>query len=206
MQCSIRSLLLAAMLFSIARSAPAQTQATRPPAATATATAPTAAVATGATSTVAAAAVGIATPAGFPANLRWSLVPKFIQWVNDKAQISWPPHDGCAGTPEPASLTAGELIDRFGSEGGTFFTPKGASYDSRAVPYVCNQMDYRVYRVLKPIAVKACKAAPWFNEPGGALQVQTADPAYKLVANGMIEVMSYAPGGSGGPAPQCGRP
>jgi hypothetical protein len=36
--------------------------------------------------------------------------------------------------------------------------------------------------------------------------VQTADPAYKLVANGMIKVMSYAPGGSGGPAPQCGRP
>jgi hypothetical protein len=188
MQCFVRSLLLAAMLFSVARAAPAQTQAAQPSTAT-----PTVAVAT-------------AEPAGFPANLRWNLVPKFIQWVNDKAQISWPPNDGCAGTAEPASLTAGELIDRFGSEGGTFFTPKGESYGSRAVPYICRQMDYRVYRVLKPIAVKACKAAPWFNEPGGAVQVQTADPAYKLVANGMIKVMSYAPGGSGGPAPQCGRP
>jgi hypothetical protein len=144
--------------------------------------------------------------AGFPANLRWDLVPKWIQWADDKAQISWPPNDGCASAPVAQSLTAGQMIDRFGSEGGTFFSPRGESYRSRAVPYVCRQMDYRVYRVVKPVAVKSCKAAPWFGEPGGAVQVQTADPAYKLVADGTIKVISYAVGGSGGPTPQCGRP
>jgi hypothetical protein len=143
---------------------------------------------------------------GFPANLRWDLVPKWIQWVDAKAQISWPPNDGCASAPVAQSLTAGQMVDRFGSEGGTFFSPKGESYRSRAVPYVCRQMDYRVYRVVKPVAVKSCKAAPWFGEPGGAVQVQTADPAYKLVADGTIEVISYAVGGNGGPTPQCGRP
>jgi hypothetical protein len=188
MQRFVRSVLLAATLFAAALPAPVPAQTA--PAATPIATVP----------------VSTAAPVGFPANLRWGLVPKFIQWVDAKAQIAWPPNDGCAGTPTPGSLTAGELIDRFGSEGGTFFSPKGASYQSRAVPYVCPQMDYRVYRVLKPIAVKSCRAAPWFNEPGGAVQVQTADPAYKLVANGVIEVVSYAPGGNGGPAPQCGRP
>lgn len=147
-----------------------------------------------------------APPAGFPANLRWELVPKWIQWVADKAQISWPPNDGCAAAPVARSLAGGEMIDRFGSEFGTFFSPKGESFASRAVPYVCRQMDYRVYRVLKPIAVKSCKAAPWFDEPGGAIQVQTTDPANKLAAAGMIEVVSYAAGGSGGAAPQCGRP
>jgi hypothetical protein len=145
-------------------------------------------------------------PAGFPANLRWDLVPKWIKWVESKAQISWPPNDGCESAPVARSLAGGEMIDRFGSEGGTFFSPRGESYRSRAVPYVCTQMDYRVYRVVKPIAVKSCKAAPWFDEPGGAVQVQTSEPAYKLVAEGMIEVVSYAAGGSGGPAPQCGRP
>jgi hypothetical protein len=145
-------------------------------------------------------------PAGFPANLRWNLVPKWIQWANAKVQISWPPDDGCASAPVARSLAAGEMIDRFGSEGGTFFSPKGESYRSRAVPYVCPRMDYRVYRVVKPVAVKSCKAAPWFDEPGGAVQVQTVDPAYKLVADGVIEVVSYATGGSGGPTPQCGRP
>jgi hypothetical protein len=145
-------------------------------------------------------------PTGFPANLRWDLVPKWIQWASGKATISWPPNDGCALAPQTAQLTVGQTIDRFGSEGGTFFSPRGESYQSRAVPYVCTQMDYRVYRVTRPIPVKTCKAAPWFDEPGGAMQVQAADPAYKLVASGMIQVVSYAHGGSGGPAPQCGGP
>jgi hypothetical protein len=145
-------------------------------------------------------------PEGFPPNLRYDLVPKWIKWVADKAQISWPPNDGCAGAPIAQSLTPGQMIDRFGSEFGTFFSPRGERFRSRAVPYVCSQMDYRVYRVVKPIAIKSCKAAPWFDEPGGAVQVQTADPANKLVAAGMIEQVSYAAGGSSGSAPQCGRP
>jgi Tuberculosis necrotizing toxin len=160
----------------------------------------TAAASAAATPTAAAA------PAGFPANLRWDLVPKWIKWVGAKAQVAWPPNDGCASVPVLQSLTAGQVIDRFGSEGGAFFSPKGESYRSRAVPYVCTQMDYRVYRVVKPFAVKSCKAAPWFGEPGGAIQVQTAEPAYKMVADGEIKVVSHAVGGSGGPASQCGRP
>jgi hypothetical protein len=147
-----------------------------------------------------------AAAAGFPANLRWDLVPKWIRFVDAKVQISWPPNDGCADAPVSRSLAPGEMIDRFGSEGGTFFSPKGESYHARAVPYSCTQMDYRVYRVVKPVAVKSCHAAPWFDEPGGAIQVQTADPAYKLVAAGVIEVVSYAVGGSGQAAPQCGSP
>jgi Tuberculosis necrotizing toxin len=180
----VRSLFIAVSLFGVASHPPVRAQ----------------------TATTLPVAVGNTAPAGFPANLRWSLVPKWIQWADAKAQISWPPNDGCESAPVAQSLTPGEMIDRFGSEGGTFFSPKGESYRSRAVPYVCTQMDYRVYRVVKPLAVKSCKAAPWFGEPGGAIQVQTADPAYKLVAEGILEVVSHAVGGSGGPAPQCGRP
>jgi hypothetical protein len=180
----VRSLFVAASLLGFAPLAPAQAQTT---------------------ATVLVVATNPA-PAGFPANLRWDLVPKWIQWVDAKAQISWPPNDGCESVPVARSLAAGEMIDRFGSEGGTFFSPKGESYRSRAVPYVCGQMDYRVYLVVKPVAVKSCKAAPWFGEPGGAIQVQTGDPAYKLVADGTLEVVSHAIGGSGGPTPQCGRP
>jgi hypothetical protein len=147
-----------------------------------------------------------APPAGYPANLRWALVPKWISWSNDKATISWPPNDGCAATPVKETLDPGRLLDRFGSEGGTFFSPKGESFAFRAVPYVCQQMDYRIYRVVKPIPVKTCKAAPWFGEPGGAEQDQTAEPAYKLVAEGAIVMVSYEPGGGSDPYPQCGRP
>jgi hypothetical protein len=143
-------------------------------------------------------------PPDFPATLRRDLVPTWIQWASPKATVSWPPNDGCATAPETRTLTPGALIDRFGSQGGTFFSPMGESFHARAVPYVCRQMDYRVYRVLKPLPVRTCKAAPWFNEPGGAEQVQTAEPAYKLVESGSLEVVRYVAGGSSGPSPQCG--
>nr|WP_294529079.1 TNT domain-containing protein [uncultured Rhodopila sp.] len=145
-------------------------------------------------------------PSDFPANLRWDLVPTWIQWASQKADIKWPPNDGCAAAPVAKVLAPGQLIDRFGSEGGTFFSPRGESFKARAVPYVCKAMDYRVYKVLKPIPVKSCKAAAWFNEPGGAEQVQSADPAYKLVAGGSIVAVTYVVGGSSGPFEQCGRP
>ena len=145
-------------------------------------------------------------PAGWPTNLRWDLVPKWIAWDGAKATITWPPNDGCAAAPVTEVVPTGTLIDRFGSEGGTFFSPKGESFKSRAVPYVCKAMDYRVYKVLQPLTVKGCKAAPWFDEPGGAKQVQTADPAYKLVAAGTIVAETYVVGGSNSPMPQCRNP
>lgn len=129
-----------------------------------------------------------------PPNLRQSLYPK---WIDAQAQIKWPPDNGCAAAPISETLPVGTLIDRFGSEGGSFFSPKGEPYDDRAVPYVCSKMAYTVYRVDKSLHVMACKAAPWFDEPGGAEQFQADDPAYKLRASGAIEVV---PGDSGGTA------
>ncbi len=152
------------------------------------------------------AQVRAAPPAGWPANLRWDLVPKWIAWEADKANISWPPNDGCAAAPVAETIAVGTLIDRFGSEGGTFFSPRGQSFKARAVPYVCKQMDYRVYKVLKPLPVKACKAAPWFAQPGGAKQVQTTEPAYKLVADQSIVAVNYEAGGNNLAYPQCGGP
>jgi hypothetical protein len=97
------------------------------------------------------------------------------------------------------------MIDRFGSLNGNFFSPKGETYASRAVPYVCQKMDYRVYEVLKPITVKAGKAAPWFGEPGQATQYETTANAAQLVSDGALTVLTFSPAGAS-PAPQCGAP
>lgn len=147
-----------------------------------------------------------APPDGFPPVLRWDLVPQWIAWTAPKATVSWPPNNGCAAAPVGETLAPGTLIDRFGSEGGTFFSPQGESFAGRAVPYVCRMMDYRVYKVKQPLTVQSCAAAPWFGEPGGAKQVQTADPAYKLVAAGVIEAVTYVAGGSADNPAQCARP
>lgn len=136
------------------------------------------------------------TPAAptLPPYLRQTLYPK---WIDAQAQIKWPPNNGCAAAPVSETLAPGTLIDRFGNEDGSFFSPKGEGFDARAVPYVCSKMVYTVYRVDKPLRVMDCKAAPWFDEPGGATQFQTDDPAFKLRESGAIEVV---PGDNAGTA------
>ncbi|HEY3847861.1 MAG TPA: TNT domain-containing protein [Acetobacteraceae bacterium] len=138
-----------------------------------------------------------------PPNLRQSLYPK---WIDAQAQIKWPPNNGCAAAPVSETLAVGTLIDRFGSEGGTFFSPKGESFDARAVPYVCSKMVYTVYRVDKPLHVMDCKAAAWFDEPGGATQFQTDDPAFKLRESSAIEAVPGDSAGNANAAPLCKGP
>jgi hypothetical protein len=151
-----------------------------------------------------AAPVGAAMAAPtLPPNLRQALYPK---WIDAQGQIKSPPNNGCAAAPVSETLAVGTVIDRFGSEGGSFFSPKGESFDARAVPYVCSKMVYTVYRVDKPLHVMDCKAAAWFDEPGGAVQFQTDDPAYKLRASGAIEVVPSDSAGTASAASPCKGP
>ncbi len=142
-------------------------------------------------------------PSALPPYLRHDLYP---QWIDDKAQIKWPPNDGCAAAPVSQTLQVGTLIDRFGSDGGRFFSPRGESFAARALPYVCSQMVYTVYRVAKPLHVATCKVAPWFGEPGGATQYGTDEPAFKLRENGSIEVATGDSAGNDRAASPCGSP
>lgn len=145
-----------------------------------------------------------ALPADWPPNLRPALFP---EWIDAAKQIKWPPRDGCAeATPVADTIAPGALIDRFGSEGGSYFSPVGQSFASRALPYVCSQMVYTTYRVKQPLNVQRCAAAPWFGEPGGAIQYKTAEPAYKLLASGMIEAAKNDATPDGKPVSPCGSP
>lgn len=138
-----------------------------------------------------------------PSYLRADLYPR---WVDARALITWPPNNGCAADPVSETVPPGTLIDRFGSENGSFFSPRGESFAARAVPYVCQRMAYTVYRVTRTLPVHTCKAAPWFGEPGGAVQYQTSAPAFRLREQGMIEVVTDDAGGTGGAASPCGSP
>lgn len=180
------------LLFGLLAIAPIQGRAQQPA---------TPAVTTPAVTTPAAAAP--AATVTLPPYLRQDLYPK---WIDAKAQVTWPPNDGCAAPPAPQTIPAGTMIDRFGSENGRFFSPRGESYAGRAVPYVCSKMVYTVYRVVHPLKVMACKAAPWFDEPGGAMQYQTEDPAFKLREAGIIEVAANDNTGPGKPTSPCGSP
>ena len=76
------------------------------------------------------------------------------------------------------TLAAGQQIDRYGSEFGSFLAPARSPYSSRSIPPQnldgtpaagCN---YHDYKVLKPFRVDAGPVAPWFAQPGFGLQYQ----------------------------------
>ena len=122
--------------------------------------------------------------ADFPPTLRPALHP---QWIDAAGHVTWPPNDGCATPAVAIVLPPGMVIDRFGAEGGSFFSAPDQSFAARAMPYICPRMAYTVYRVKQPIPAQACPAAPWFGEPGGAPQFKTPHTVAALLAAGSIE-------------------
>jgi hypothetical protein len=113
-------------------------------------------------------------------------------WVKPDGNYDWQPNEGFAATPAPMILPAGMLLDRFGSDGGNFLSPKGAPFSKRALPTVCAQLTYKVYRVAAPLLVWTGTAAKWFDEPGGATQFETDAPVYLLIADHVLEPVPYA--------------
>ena len=115
------------------------------------------------------------------------------RWIDAQGHVVWPPNEGFAGAPAPIALPVGLLLDRFGSGGGRFFSPRGANYDSRALPYVCAGLAYTTYEVRRPVIAWVGRAAPWFDEPGGATQVETDATAAQLVGEGALAPRPKAP-------------
>ncbi len=69
------------------------------------------------------------------------------------------------------TLESGTVIDRYGSNGsGKYFSPKGTSYEQRALPPFMEEQPYTKYKVLRPLEVEAGKIAPWFEQPGQGIQ------------------------------------
>jgi hypothetical protein len=132
--------------------------------------------------------------ATLPSGARADLARK---WVED-GSFRWPPRDGFDGQVAYLVLPAGVLLDRFGSDHGRFFSPKGAGFGARALPTVCAELAYSVYRVTAPLPVRIGSAAPWFDEPGGAMQVQTDATAAELVADGVLRRVAAGAAPCGG--------
>lgn len=128
----------------------------------------------------------------------------------------YPPRGGYQLTPlgvpvvGPVALIEGQLIDRFGSEGGTYLSPAGTPYGARGIPpeslnpfpggQPCN---YYRYRVLTPFSVNAGPIAPALGQPGFGLQYVLSNTLFAgvtervnvsyLLANGYVERIPYAP-------------
>ncbi len=142
----------------------------------------------------------------------------YLRLFYDPVADSWryPPQGGYQITPlgtpvvGSATLVEGQLIDRFGSEGGTYLSPQGTPYGARGIPpqslnpfpggEPCN---YYRYRVLKAFSVNAGPIAPALGQPGFGMQyvlsatyfpgvTERVNVAY-LLANGYVERVPFAP-------------
>jgi hypothetical protein len=140
----------------------------------------------------------------------------YLKLFYDAVAKSWryPPQGGYQITPlgtpvvGSATLIEGQLIDRFGSEGGAYLSPEGTPYSARGIPpesldpfpggEPCN---YYRYRVLKPFSVNAGPIAPALGQPGFGLQyvlsgtyfpgvTERVNVAY-LLTNGYVERVPY---------------
>jgi hypothetical protein len=121
-------------------------------------------------------------------SLRPDLAP---QWKDAQGQLRWPPDDGCADKPRTETLNPGLSLDRYGSDGGSYFALPGTPFPQRALPYDVRGMAYHIYVVVKPLTASECRIAAWFGEPGGGEQFKTGQSVKQLLESGMLAI---APG------------
>lgn len=122
-------------------------------------------------------------PVVLPEGARPDLGREWLEGVDYR----WPPRDGFAEAPTYIVLPPGVLLDRFGSDRGRFFSPKGVRFSARSLATVCAEQPYAIYRIVTPLLVRVGSATPWFQQLGGATQVMTDASAAQLVADGVLE-------------------
>lgn len=118
-----------------------------------------------------------------------AFLKKYWEGPADSGGWKYPPNDGFETVngqvdKHPEELEKGELLDRFGSEYGSFLAPAGDAYAERSLPPqnlntrdTAAPCDYRVYEVSKPFSVWQGGIAPWFAQPGGGEQIKL-DPVF----------------------------
>ncbi len=111
----------------------------------------------------------------------------FSDYYNADGSPKWLDNYGFAGEPVDTLLKPGTVIDRFGSDGGTYTSPVGTPYKQRALPYTTNTNNYHKYVVTSTIKVKSGNAAPWFNEQGGEVQYKSDIPISDLIEAGYLK-------------------
>ena len=114
------------------------------------------------------------------------------KWYKDNGELDWPPKDGFDGPPVREPMKKGSVIDRYSAktgeqDSGSFLSPANTPYEDRALPYDASKMKHAKYEVIKDFDVNSGKAAPWFDQKGGATQYQTDMSVGDLVKQGYLK-------------------
>ena len=107
--------------------------------------------------------------------------------VSDYQSLSgfWPENNGALGNWTRQFLMPGTEIDRFGSNFGKYFSPKGTPLNMRALPEG-NTGVYNAYKVVKPFEVQTSTIAPAFGKIGLGKQYLSPVNINTLLKRGII--------------------
>lgn len=98
----------------------------------------------------------------------------------------YPPNRGFQGQPEDTILQRGTVLDRFGSESGTFASPAGTAIEARSLPPGTPRR-LSTYEVQTPFSVKAGRVAPYFGQQGGGTQFEFPASVTELIEAGILK-------------------
>jgi Tuberculosis necrotizing toxin len=110
----------------------------------------------------------------------------FVNDLSGKPPIQWPPNNGFAGEPAPATLIPEAQVDRFGTANGSYVSPRGTPYIQRSLAPGTQYKPYNVYNVLKPIDVQVGPIAPAFGMPGLGTQFKLPSTVQSLIDSGHL--------------------
>ncbi|WHA44059.1 glycohydrolase toxin TNT-related protein [Agrobacterium larrymoorei] len=112
----------------------------------------------------------------------------YSQWQNPDGSFKWPPNNGAVpGSEKVVSLRPGDMMDRFGYDGGTYTSPIGVKYEQRALQPGTHLKPYKKFRVLKQFDVEKSTVSPWFGDPGLGDQYKLPSTVKDLLDREFIE-------------------
>ncbi|KAG0357395.1 hypothetical protein BG005_003593 [Podila minutissima] len=126
------------------------------------------------------------------------------KWTVD-GKYTFPDNDGFVVSTSDSpikgntTLLAGTLVDRFGSEYGSFLSPAEAPYPQRAIPpsnldtpkdQPLYPYNYHVYKVVRPFVVEAGPIASYYGQPGAGTQYHTFSNIMTLIKDGYLKRVS----------------
>lgn len=100
----------------------------------------------------------------------------------------FPPNDGALGSWHEETLQPGTVVDRYGGtkESSVFASPEGTSLDARSLLEESNDLEYDIFKIIKPVRVKSSIIAPWNGHAGGGIQYKFERPILELMDQGFI--------------------
>ncbi|KHN98351.1 uncharacterized protein MAM_03475 [Metarhizium album ARSEF 1941] len=134
---------------------------------------------------------------------------EFLRAYGQGAGYKYPAQDGfdvdSHGKPvkKKMILAPRTILDRFGSDRGTFVAPYGTPYEQRSLPPENLATDprfsdgtpynFHIYEVVKDLPVQAGPAAPWFGQVGHGTQYMLSMKVREAIRDGYL-VETCTPG------------